>query len=556
MPVQRRRRPSLTDRLAGLASTTSAGRRAGGLRASLAARRVTLRWSNLFGVVAAACVAVLFVTGFVLMFVYAPTSDRVVYDGPYAPLAGVEMSKALQSTLAISFELPGGLLLRQAHHWAALLLPAALMLQLAVSFFTGAFRRPRRLSWVLLFGLLIVALVGGWSGYALPDDMLSGTGLRIVEGIVLGIPVVGTWLSWLLFGGEFPGRIIEHLYPIHIAVVPVLLLVLYAARARLAYRERPLRSAGEEPSVGLPVWPHVALRAGGLLTIVAGVIVLVSATVTISPIWLYGPSSPGDASAGSQPDWYTGFLDGALRLVPPGWEVEWLGRTWTLAILVPLIVVGLFLAAVAVYPFIEEWLSGDTAEHHLLDRPRNAPTRTGLGVAGIVFYGALWGAGSADLVATHFHLSVEAVVHAYQAAVLLGPIVAFVVTRRVCLALERKDRDILLHGYETGRIVRLPGGEYVEVHGAVEAHERYRLAGPVEAHPFEARPRPDGRLRLADRLRARASRFFFEDRLTPLPGPGAEATGALPGGDDDVDDGRMDDSTRERMPAQEAAVAR
>lgn len=557
MPVQRRRRASLTDRLAGLAAATPAGRRTGGLRAELAARRVTLRWSNLFGVIAAACVAVLFVTGFVLMFVYAPTSDRVVYDGPYAPLAGVEMSKALQSTLAISFELPGGLLLRQAHHWAALLLPAALILQLAVSFFTGAFRRPRRLSWVLLFGLLIVALIGGWSGYALPDDMLSGTGLRIVEGIVLGIPVVGTWLSWLLFGGEFPGRIIEHLYPIHIAVVPVLLVLLYLARARLAYRGRPARSAEAEPSVGLPVWPDVAVRAGGLLSIVAGALVLISATVTVSPIWLYGPSSPGDASAGSQPDWYTGFLDGALRLVPPGWEVEWLGRTWTLAIIVPLIVVGLFLAAVAAYPFIEEWLSGDSAEHDLLDRPRNAPTRTGLGVAGIVFYGALWGAGSADLVATHFHVSVEAVVHAYQAAVLLGPIVAFVVTRRVCLALERKDREILLHGYETGRIVRLPGGEYVEVHGQVNAHERYRLAGPAQAHPFEARPRPDGRLRLADRLRARASRFFFEDRVTPVGADaGDHAAGALPGGDDDVDDGRTDESRRLRPPAQEAAAAR
>jgi ubiquinol-cytochrome c reductase cytochrome b subunit len=477
---------------------------------------VTLRWSNLFGVVAAACAVVLFVTGFVLMFVYSPTSDRVVYDGPYAPLAGAEMSKALQSTLAITFELPGGLLLRQAHHWAALLMPAALILQLAVSFFTGAFRRPHRLSWVLLFGLLIVALLGGWSGYALPDDMLSGTGLRIVEGIVLGIPVVGTWLSWLLFGGEFPGRIIEHLYPIHIAVVPVLLVLLYVVRARLALRDRPPRFAGEERSVGLPVWPHAAVKAGGLLAIVSGAIVLISATVTIGPIWLYGPSSPGDASAGSQPDWYTGFLDGALRLVPPGWEVEWLGRTWTLAVIVPLIVVGLFLAAVALHPFIEEWLSGDTAEHDLLDRPRNAPTRTGLGVAGIVFYGALWGAGSADLVATHFHLSVETVVHAYQAAVLLGPIVAFVITRRVCLALERKDREILLHGYETGRIVRLPGGEYVEVHGEVDAHERYLLAGPEQAHPFEARPRPDGSLRVVDRVRARASRFFFEDRLEPV----------------------------------------
>ncbi|WP_431245896.1 cytochrome b [Leifsonia xyli] len=434
------------------------------------------------------------------------------------------MSKALQSTLAISFELPGGLLVRQAHHWAALLLPAALILQLAVTFFTGAFRPPRRLAWLLLFGLLLTALAGGWSGYALPDDMLSGTGLRIVEGIVLGIPVVGTWLSALLFGGEFPGRIIENLYPIHVAVVPVLLIVLMAARARSAYVNGPAQFAGpgrtEERIVGVPVWPNLAVRAGGLLALVTGGILLLAATVTISPVWLYGPSSPGDASAGSQPDWYTGFLDGALRLVPPGWEVEWLGRTWTPAILLPLLVVGLFLLAIAVYPFVEEWVTGDHAEHHLLDRPRNEPTRTGLGVAALVFYGALWGAGSADLVATHFHLTVESVVAWYQAMVVLGPFVAFLLTRRVCLALQKRDRDILLHGYETGRIVRLPGGEYAEVHGRVDAVERYRLAGPAAAHGAAAHPDENGRLRWSERMRAALARVYFEDRLQPL-GDGA-----------------------------------
>ncbi|MFF9564719.1 cytochrome bc complex cytochrome b subunit [Leifsonia sp. NPDC014704] len=520
MPVDRRQRPSATARLAGVVSNSAAGRRVAALRDELRTRRVPLHWTNMFGVIAFACVLVLFVTGFILMFVYTPSGTRVTYDGPYVPLAGAEMSKALQSTLAITFEVPGGLLVRQAHHWAGLLLPAAIMLQLAVSFFTGAFRRPRRLSWVLLFGLLITALLGGWSGYALPDDMLSGTGLRIVEGIVLGIPVVGTWLSALLFGGEFPGRIIENLYPIHVAVVPALLVLLLAARARRAYLDKPAQFAGpgrtEERIVGVPMLPNLAARAGGLLAIVTGAIVLIAATVTISPIWLYGPSSPGDASAGSQPDWYTGFLDGALRLVPPGWEFEWLGRTWTLAILIPLAVVGLYLLAIAVYPFVEEWVTGDHRDHHLLDRPRNEPTRTGLGVSGIVFYAALWGAGSADLVATHFHLTVESVVAGYQALVVLGPVVAFVVTRRVCLALQKRDRDILLHGYETGRIVRLPGGEYVEVHGSVDAAERYRLAGPVAVHPVDARPDEDGRLRPTERLRAALARVFFEDRLEPV----------------------------------------
>lgn len=520
MSVDRRPRPSFTARASRLLANTSAGRRTAALTAELRTRRVPLHWTNLFGVVALASVVVLFVTGFLLMFWYTPSGTRLVYDGPYLPLDGVEMSKALRSTLTISFEVPGGLLVRQAHHWAGLLLPAALLLQLAVTFFTGAFRRPRRLSWLLLFGLGLTALLGGWSGYALPDDMLSGTGLRIVEGIVLGIPVVGTWLSALLFGGEFPGRIIENLYPIHTAVVPVLLVLLLAARWRSGYANRPAQFAGpgrtEERIVGVPVLPNLAVRAGGLFAIVTAVIVVLAATVTVSPVWLYGPSSPGDASAGSQPDWYTGFLDGALRLIPPGWEVEWLGRTWTLAVVVPLAVVGLFLLAVAVYPFVEEWITGDHRDHHLLDRPRNEPTRTGIGVAGLLFYGVLWGAASADLAATHFHLAVESVVAGYQVLAVAGPPLAFWLTRRVCLALQKRDRDILLHGYETGRIVRLPGGEYVELHARVDADEQARLTGPVAAHPVDARPDQDGRLRLTERLRAALSRAYFEDRLEPV----------------------------------------
>lgn len=512
-------RGSLTDRLASAARRSGAGRRALALRDELRRRKAPVHWTNPFGVVALACVIVLFVTGFVLMFFYAPSSTQVTYRGSYLPLQGATMSKALESTVNVSFDVRGGLLLRQAHHWAALLLPAAIMLQLLVMFFTGAFRRPRRFSWVLLFGILIIALLGGWSGYALPDDMLSGTGLRIVEGIVLAIPVVGTWLSTLLFGGQFPGDIIEHLYPVHVALVPVLLIVLLALRARTSYLNKPAQFAGEGRTerviVGLPLWPNHAARSAGTLAVVTAALVMLSAVVTIDPVWLYGPSSPGNASAGSQPDWYTGFLDGALRLVPPGWEFVWLGHTWSLAILVPLFVVGAFLVGVLGYPFFEEWVTGDSSEHHLLVRPRYAATRTAIGVASIVFFGALWGAASADLVATHFRLAVESVVAFYQVAVVVGPPVAFFIARRVCLGLQKPDRGILLHGYETGRIVRMPGGEYVEVHGRVDDHARRRLRTPAVQQPYLARPDERGRLHASDRARAAISRFFFEDQAVP-----------------------------------------
>jgi ubiquinol-cytochrome c reductase cytochrome b subunit len=506
---------SITERVQRSFDESSAGRRLTALVAAARQHPVHLHWTNLLGVVTAACIAVLFLTGVVLMFFYTPSSERVVYDGGYLPLHGTEMSKALESTLAISFDVRGGLLLRQAHHWAALLLPAALILQLAVTFFTGAFRRPRQWSWVVLFLLLIAALAAGWSGYALPDDLLSGTGLVIVQGIVLGIPVVGTWIAALLFGGGFPGRIIENLYPIHL-LVSAALLVLVAARLRSAWVHGAQHFPGRRDAV-VPLLPTAAKRGAGLFAIVFGALMLLGATVTVGPVWLYGPSDPGSASAGSQPDWYTGFLDGALRLVPPGWEVQLGDYTLTLAVLVPLAVVGAFLAVVLLYPFLENWITRGAGDPGILDRPRNVPVRTAIGVAGIAFYGVLWGAASADVAAALLHLSLEGVLTAFQVLLFAGPVIAFVVTHRICLGLQRKDRDLVTHGYETGRIVRLPGGEYIEVHRPIGAEQRGRLAAPRYA-PVMLRPNPRGRITLTARIRSTISRVLFRDELAPVTG--------------------------------------
>ncbi|GAA1758949.1 cytochrome bc1 complex cytochrome b subunit [Agromyces humatus] len=530
---ERAPRASVTDRLAARVGNAPVfGRRVADIRAELRRRTVPNHWTNLFGAVTLACIVVVTVTGVLLMFFYTPSSDATTYTGSYVPLHGAEVSKAFASTMQLSFDVPGGLLLRQAHHWSALLLPAAIIVQIVTTFFTGAFRRPRRGMWVLLVLIFIVSLAGGWSGYALPDDMLSGTGLRITEGIALGIPLVGTWLSFLLFGGEFPGRIIEHLYPLHVAVVPALLIALVAVRGLAAWRHGPPQFPGrgrtEQNVVGVRL-PVAAARAGGLFVIVTGLLLLVSAVVTVNPVWLYGPASPGDAGAGSQPDWYTGFLDGALRLAPAGWEFVWLDRTWTLAILVPLAVVTLYLLLIAVYPFVEEWITVDRRDHHLLDRPRNAPTRTAIGVAGIVFYATLWVAGSADLISTHFSVSFEGVIGVLQAMVVFGPAVGFFIAKRVCLALQRKDAELLLHGYETGRIVRLPGGEYVEVHRQISEYERWRLTSVDTPRPLMLRPDERGRLTVAQRVRVRLSRFFFEDRIE-VGAPG----GAVDAGDGSI----------------------
>lgn len=455
-------------------------------------RVVPNHWTHGFGVIATGSLLLLLLTGVILMVCYDPSSASVRYQGSYSPLRGVDMSQAYASTLRISLDVRGGLLVRQAHHWAALVLPAALLLQLASLFFTGGFRRPRHWGWVLLVGVLILALVSGWSGYALPDDALSGTGLRIVQGVTLGIPLVGTWLTWILFGGQFPGRIIENLYLVHLAA-PTLLVVLAILRLRLAWRTGPAQLPGpgrsETAIVGSPVWPAAAVRSAGLIFITTGVLVLMAGTLTISPVWSYGPASTSNAYAGSQPDWYTAFLDGALRLVPPGWEVDWIGRTWTLAILVPLVAVGLFFAALTAYPFLERWLTKDRAEHHLLDRPRSTPTRTAVGAAGITFYGALWAAGSADLMATQFRVAFEGVIWVLRGVVLLGPPVAYLIGRQVCLTLQAADRERLRHGAETGLIVRAPSGGYTETHRPLDLRRRQHL-GTAAVHVVEdAKPR-------------------------------------------------------------------
>ena len=438
-------------------------------------RAVPLHWSTLLGVISLSCFAVLTVTGVVLLFFYDPSSDTVRYSGSYPLLQGVPVSKAYASTVHLSLEVRGGLLVRQAHHWAALVLPASLMLQLLSTFFTGGFRRPRHWSWVLLALTFVLALAAGWSGYGLPDDLLAGTGLRIVEGIVIGIPVVGSWASFVVFGGEFPGHVIEHMYWLHVAVVPALLIVVLALRLRLAVRRRsaqfPGRGRTEHNLVGLPL-SAVAVRALGLFLITAGVLFLLAGAVTISPIWIHGPSSTGHASAGSQPDWYTSFLDGALRLVPTGWEVQALGGTIPVGLLLAQGAVGAFLAVVVLWPFLEGRATGDRGPHHLLDRPRERPNRTAFGVAGLVFFVTLWVAGSTDLITTQFGLAFEHLVVALRAILVIGPAAAFYLTRQLCLALAEQDRERLLHGFETGRIIRSPEGGYSEVHAPLDDDRR------------------------------------------------------------------------------------
>jgi ubiquinol-cytochrome c reductase cytochrome b subunit len=478
-------------------------------------------WSFMLGEVALYSFLVLLLSGTFLTFFFQPAMTPVIYDGAYGPLKGAEMSIAYASTLDISFEVRGGLLMRQVHHWSALLFVAAAGLHMLRVFFTGAFRKPREINWVVGFVLFVLGMAGGFTGYSLPDDLLSGNGLRIIDGMIKGVPVIGAYTSSLLFGGEFPGEaIVARLYGLHILLVPALILVFIVIHLFMVVIHKHTHYSGagkrDDNVVGYPLMPVYVAKAGGFFFIVFGVIMLIAATITINPVWNYGGYDPSPVSAGTQPDWYIGFLDGALRLAPTHLEVTAGGVTWSWNILLPMIVGVGFLAVVALYPFLEAWVTGDKREHHVLDRPRNAPTRTAIGAAGVTFYAALWAGAATDLIATNFKMSLNQVLTSMQILLIVGPIIAFFITKRLCLSLQRKDREIVLHGRETGRVVRLPHGEYIEVHEPLDSHDMYKLVDFADYKPTLARPNAKGKITIGARIRAGLSRFYFEDRIAPV----------------------------------------
>ena len=478
-------------------------------------------WSFMLGEVALYSFVILVLSGTFLTFFYQPSMAEVHYDGSYAPLKGAQMSIAYASSLDISFDIRGGLIMRQVHHWAALLFVAAAGLHMLRVFFTGAFRKPRELNWVVGFLLFLMGMGAGFTGYSLPDDLLSGNGLRIIDGMIKGIPVIGTAFSSGFFGGEFPGtEVVARLYSLHIMILPALIIVLIGVHLMMVIIHKHTHYSGpgrtDDNVVGYPLMPVYVAKAGGFFFLVFGVVAAIAATFTINPIWNYGPYDPSPVSAGTQPDWYIGWLDGALRLAPSGWDISVFDYVIPMGVMVPLIGSLLFLALVAVYPFIENWVTKDKREHHVLDRPRNAPTRTAIGAAGVTFYAVLWAGASTDLIATNFQMSLNQVLVAMQIMLLIGPGIAYFVTKRACIALQNKDREVVLHGRETGRVVRLPHGEYIEVHETVDKYELWKLIDYKDYQPVLARPDANGKISLGNRLRSAVSKIYFEDRIAPV----------------------------------------
>lgn len=475
-------------------------------------------WSFMLGEICLWSFVVLVLTGIYLTLFFHPSMNEITYHGSYEPLNGLIMSEAYASALDISFDVRGGLLIRQMHHWAALTFVAGMLVHMMRHFFTGSFRKPREVNWLFGWTMLILGMFEGFIGYSLPDDLLSGTGLRFLEGAILSVPIVGTYISMFLFGGEFPGtEIVPRFYSIHILLLPALFVGLIVAHLILIVYHKHTQFPGpgktERNVVGMPLLPVYVAKATGFFFLVSSVLAFMSAIASINPIWTYGPYRPNQVSTNAQPDWYMGFAEGLIRVMP-GWEINLAGHTLVLGVLIPLVIFPLVMLAIGVYPFFESWLTGDKREHHLLDRPRNRPTRTGFGVAWLSFYFILLAGGGNDLFATHLHLSINSFTWVIRFAMFAVPVSAFFITRRICLGLQRRDKDKILHGRETGTIRRLPHGEYVEVHEPLGAGELHTLTAHEQYTPLDPGPQLDAngvprKVSRRERLRLRLSHAYY-----------------------------------------------
>lgn len=438
-------------------------------------------WSFMLGEIALYSFIILLLTGVYLTLFFDPSITKVIYDGAYLPLNGVEMSRAYETALNLSFEVRGGLFIRQMHHWAALTFMVSMTVHMLRIFFTGAFRRPREANWIIGCVLLFLGMAEGFMGYSLPDDLLSGVGLRIMSAIILALPIIGTWLHWLIFGGDFPSDLmLDRFYIAHVLIIPGIILGLIAAHLALVWYQKHTQFPGagrtENNVVGVRILPVFILETSSFGLVTFGVLALLAGLTSINAIWNLGPYNPSQVSAGSQPDIYMLWTDGAARVMP-AWELYIGNYTIPGAFWVALLC-GVLVGLLVGYPFIEKKITGDDAHHNLLQRPRDVPVRTSLGVMAIVFYFLLTLSGGNDLFAYHFEVSLNAMTWVGRIGLIVLPPLAYFITYRICLGLQRSDREVLEHGIETGVIKIMPNGAFVEVHQPL---------GPVDEHGHPVR---------------------------------------------------------------------
>ncbi len=399
-------------------------------------------WSFMIGEIALYSFIVLLISGVFLTLYFVPSGATVIYHGAYKPLDGTRVSDAYASTINITFAVRGGLFMRQLHHWAANIFVGSIVVHMLRVFFTGAFRRPREANWMIGATLLILAIFNGFLGYSIPDDLVSGTGIRIAFSILESIPFVGTNLAFFLFGGNYPGKdIIPRFFILHVLVLPLIILALLGAHLGMLVKHKHSqfkgRGARNDNVVGSPLWPNYAAKAGGFFFLTTGVTAILAALIQINPIWQYGPYVPYKVSYAVQPDWYMGWLDGALRVMP-SWEIHLPGHMIPNVFFPGILLPGVTFTLIYLWPFIEsKFITHDYAEHHLLDRPRDNPMRTAIGSAVFAFYFVLFGASSTDVLANYLQVSLNVVLWIFRISCIVVPIIVFPIAYKICLELQQ-----------------------------------------------------------------------------------------------------------------------
>ena len=439
-------------------------------------------WSFLLGEVALYCFIVLVATGIYLTFYFVPSTHEIVYHGHYRPLDGQKMSEAYRSVVNLSLFVRAGLLIRQTHHWAADVFVAAIVLHLFRIFFTGAYRKPRELTYVIGLTILTLSLLEAYIGYSMVDDLLSGMGLVIGYSVGLSLPFVGENLMGWLFNGMFPGgsNFWPRLYIVHVLIFPVLIGALLGAHLLLVMLKhhtqfRRRRAQTDHAIVGVPAWPGQAPRSIGLMLATTGVLFLLGGLVEINPIWLWGPYHTYASTNGAQPDWYLGWLIGALRMVP-SFDLVIDGYT-----LVPnpfwggVAYPGLIFGFLYMWPWIERRFTGDQAFHNVVDRPRDAPVRTRIGAAVVTLVFIPFLAGTADRVSVLWNVSYVGQVHVYWVLVWALPLLVGLISWWTCKELQAGERVVRQrHEAEIqARLARMRrSGEKPEPPGEPTAAER------------------------------------------------------------------------------------
>ena len=394
-------------------------------------------WSFMLGEIALYSFVILVITGAFLAMFFNSSTVKVTYHGSYRALDGVAMSAAYQSVLHLCFDVPAGLLIRQMHHWAALIFMAAIVTHMARLFFTAAYRRPREINWMIGVTLLLLAIANGFIGYSIVDDLLSGAGLRIAYSILLSVPVAGDWLAFIGLGGVYPSPVaIPRLYSLHIFLVPAVIALLIALHLGLVWRQMHTNYPGpgrtDRTIVGSRLWPSYALKSVGLFALLFAAVAALGALAQIDPVWVYGPYDPTAILPGAQPDWYLGWIEGAMRLFP---SLNLRGRYFVPDIFFPAVLLPLLVfLALYLYPFFDKLVCFEDADraHNVLRLPWQQPFHTAFGCAAFTFLLVLLVGGGDDVIAVATGASLSDIRVTLQALALALPPVIFIVVYGAC----------------------------------------------------------------------------------------------------------------------------